>query len=82
MVPKNDAKNTKVLRKIQDIFQILVKKQQILQDFGKKFKKNNFLPKRKFGSVAPVKQGFLFFMALSTNRKSPTIFVNLVMIGV
>ena len=41
------------------IFQIFVKKWLILQDFGKN-KKIKILPKRKFGSVAPVKRGFIF----------------------
>ena len=47
-------------RNFSQNFQILVKKRLILQDLAKNKNNNNFLPKRKFGSVAPVKQGVLF----------------------
>ena len=76
MVPKMTSKTQKfrgnwlwyfLQKNFGKIFRLIFKKFQpffsdlglilILQDFAKK--KNN-LPKRKFGSVAPVKQGFLF----------------------
>ena len=50
-----------IFKKFQPIFSDLGQKTADFTRFWKKLKNNNdFLPKRKVVSVAPVKQGFLF----------------------
>ena len=60
-VQKNFGKIFRLIfKKFQPKLSDLGQKTADFTRFWKKFKKNNFLPKRKFGSVAPIKQGFLF----------------------
>ena len=58
---KNFGKHSQLFPKIfSQIFFDFDQKQMILHDFSKPKKKKKFSQKEKYGSVAPVKQGFLF----------------------